>query len=592
MATSLWLGRPSFGQITIFDDHQVNDPNGPNGTPGDEDDDNPFTGTYKAQFEPWIAAHPLLPGIVFGAWNDYTNGQNDRSDGFGTTNLAVSEPPPWSDELVSQIEPIGQWLAAEYDPGCAIGGNGMFYQCGIESLAGNPVYFARSATGSGTTGWAVAHIPDNVIEPPDAVGRDTPRMSADWSTEDHRKNRVYLHWTRQSYNWQIVASQDPNLGEGWLTDPNHPQYVIGEGVGQFVAQAPVSAIGPNGQLYIAWIAHLDDLNRANILVNSTANPFPAGWPGVLPERFTATPRANFDSIGYGPTVDRTNLDVLLSWPAIAVDTSGYSSGNVYVAWVEEDTDPNTPNFVYVSVSEDEGHTWGLPVRVNWDAPGSSLQWMPSIAVDVKGRVGVMWHDTRAWQPPEFFRSPYDVYFAYSLDGGQTWSTNHRVTEQDSDPRSPGNPDIRIGEYNAMAASGESFYLIWQDLRRWNPNEAEASQAGDIFATRIDVTAGADVDGDGDVDLAGDYPVFQSCFSGPNNRFRAGCGNADFDADGDVDLSDFLLFEKLLSGDGNRARVGVGNAEPFTDDGGNTWYTRADVREGLRTYCVRNGILFR
>ena len=92
--------------------------------------------------------------------------------------------------------------------------------------------------------------------------------------------------------------------------------------------------------------------------------------------------------------------------------------------------------------------------------------------------------------------------------------------------------------------------------------------------------------------AGGYVLFQSCFSGSGNPFPPGCGNADFDADGDVDLGDYIIFQLYVSGSGNCVCGSEGSEEPFSDDGGLSWYTRADVRERLRLYCERNGILFR
>ncbi|MEM1424060.1 MAG: DUF5060 domain-containing protein [Planctomycetota bacterium] len=61
----------------------------------------------------------------------------------------------------------------------------------------------------------------------------------------------------------------------------------------------------------------------------------------------------------------------------------------------------------------------------------------------------------------------------------------------------------------------------------------------VLIERIDACAGADFDGDGDVDL-GDFGVFGGAFgsrSGDDNYD----GRADFDGDGDVDLGDFGVF---------------------------------------------------
>jgi len=65
-----------------------------------------------------------------------------------------------------------------------------------------------------------------------------------------------------------------------------------------------------------------------------------------------------------------------------------------------------------------------------------------------------------------------------------------------------------------------------------------------------VAAGpADFDHDGDVDLS-DFTVFQLCFGGANNPPAATCPpgvDADCDSDGDVDLADFLIFQQNFTG---------------------------------------------
>lgn len=58
---------------------------------------------------------------------------------------------------------------------------------------------------------------------------------------------------------------------------------------------------------------------------------------------------------------------------------------------------------------------------------------------------------------------------------------------------------------------------------------------------------ADFECDGDVDLT-DFGHFQACFNGPNRPSAAGCSaDADFDNDVDVDLSDFSVFQSCFNG---------------------------------------------
>src|SRR5262249_10306646 len=84
------------------------------------------------------------------------------------------------------------------------------------------------------------------------------------------------------------------------------------------------------------------------------------------------------------------------------------SGQVWVA-VDKATGP-TAGWVYAlcsvvrpgvdsldvmfARSTDGGQSWSVPVRVNDDAPGASLQWFRTMSVAPNGRIDVVWNDTR------------------------------------------------------------------------------------------------------------------------------------------------------------------------------------------------------
>jgi hypothetical protein len=56
----------------------------------------------------------------------------------------------------------------------------------------------------------------------------------------------------------------------------------------------------------------------------------------------------------------------------------------------------------------------------------------------------------------------------------------------------------------------------------------------------------DFDGDGEVDLS-DFVIFEACVTGPGETPADCCEQRDLDADGDSDLADFAVFQQSISG---------------------------------------------
>lgn len=87
-----------------------------------------------------------------------------------------------------------------------------------------------------------------------------------------------------------------------------------------------------------------------------------------------------------------------------------------------------------------------------------------------------------------------------------------------------------------------YYRVASGSLAWPP---AARASGVFFDTRP--PAVADFDRDGDADLS-DLTVFQLCFNGPNNPPIEVCPfDADFDNDTDVDLVDFVAFHACYNG---------------------------------------------
>src|SRR5262245_50688094 len=78
-------------------------------------------------------------------------------------------------------------------------------------------------------------------------------------------------------------------------------------------------------------------------------------------------------------------------------------------------------------SSDAGKTWSQPTTVDDDVPPRANNgpdaFMPAVAVNRDGVVGVSWYDRR----DNADNQGYTVRFAASLDGGTSWSPSVRVS---------------------------------------------------------------------------------------------------------------------------------------------------------------------
>ncbi len=133
---------------------------------------------------------------------------------------------------------------------------------------------------------------------------------------------------------------------------------------------------------------------------------------------------------------------------IAVDPgSAAFKDRLYVAWADVRSGRAQ---VMLSYSTDKGATWADPQVVSDDAaalkPGQKPnEFMPTLAVNREGVVGVLWYDRR--DNPD--NTSFYVRFTASLDGGESWAPSVRVSTA---PKTAGDPKETIA---LMAAQFDS-----------------------------------------------------------------------------------------------------------------------------------------
>ena len=109
---------------------------------------------------------------------------------------------------------------------------------------------------------------------------------------------------------------------------------------------------------------------------------------------------------------------------------------VSVVW--EDSRQGNPEIFYKH-STDGGSNWSADTRLTNTSANSNN---PSVAI-AGSVVHVIWEDSPEVQP--------EIYYQRSTDGGTTWETETRLTN-----------DQNVSEYPSLAVSGSVLHTVWSD----------------------------------------------------------------------------------------------------------------------------------
>jgi len=276
------------------------------------------------------------------------------------------------------------------------------------------------------------------------IGLRLPRQQdKEWVTADitHSpyRNQIYTAWTEfDSYgsthpadSSRIRFSRSTDGGETWseaITLSDHGGNCIDNGG---TTEGAVPAVGPNGEIYVAWSGPL------GIVLDRS---FDGGKTFGI-DRPVASHYG-----GWAQQVD--GLQRANGMPVTGCDISNSPHrGTVYVLWSDR---RNGDIDIFITRSSNHGETWSEPLRVNDDNSGRD-QFFPWLAIDpVTGGVYVVFYDRRNTQGDWT-----EVTVAFSHDGGQNFE-NRRVDEQAFDPER----QYFLGDYINIAAYNGRVHPIW------------------------------------------------------------------------------------------------------------------------------------
>jgi hypothetical protein len=274
-----------------------------------------------------------------------------------------------------------------------------------------------------------------------------------WAIHNPFNNEIYVSWTEfDRYNQvpfgyqvtnadssRILFSKSTDGGINW----SFPQK-INDASGDCVdsdnsTEGAVPAIGPNGEVYVAW-----SFNNKIILNKSIDN----GNTWLTKNVVAATQYGGWDiSV---PGFNRTN-----GMPVTACDISNsIHKGNVYINYSDTLNGANNTD-VFIVKSTDGGSTFSQPIKVNNDN-GIAHQFLNWMSVDpVTGFIYVLFYDRRNFAVNS---THTDLFMAISKDGGETFN-NQKV----NDSFFVSNDNIFAGDYINITAYNGYVNCIWTEL---------------------------------------------------------------------------------------------------------------------------------
>ena len=311
------------------------------------------------------------------------------------------------------------------DPACAFGDNGSahFSIISIERSRKSVQILKAYYSNDGGKTWTASKLPGGST---DSIDREF--MVAD-TTNGTQRGRVYIHAQLPIYN--VDGSRSKGLVvyrslDGGKTYERPVQRVAAD---RNLSLLPGNAVVLSDGTFVAIFAqHAYDKRNDGY---PTGEPKPASQPNGNIKVVTSSNGG--DSLDKVLDVSdmysdwRTEVGSMLPRLAADIFTTAFRD-RLYAVWADGRVGGRTQ--VFLSYSTDKGKTWSKPRIVNDDRlPRNGVlersTAMPSVAVNKDGIVGVTWHDRRNSTNDV----DYEVRFAASFDGGQTFTKSVKVSEK-------------------------------------------------------------------------------------------------------------------------------------------------------------------
>lgn len=433
----------------------------------------------QLQNEEQVWVSPTDSNIVIALWRDFRLGYRQVAVGRST-----DAGDTWVDSLVTRTR-----FSRQSDPCVDVDADGNFFLCFLDYGEGASTLTVIKSEDKGiswgypmTTGSNMDAFEDKQFITVDRTGGPYDgNLYMAWARFPNAADGDTIMFTRlpkDSYVFDIKYEIGPPpdmsyCGYDWSS------------AGQFAQPL----VGSDGAVYVFWNGYDLDSNTCNIYYNITmTKSTDAGETMSAPVSVIRT-SGNYGNVDGG-------LDVYNA-PIGAVDIfGGPFNGNIYISYANMDT-LNTVFYDYnieFIKSSDGGNTWSEPIFVNDDFIGYGAQFdqfHPWLYCNQEGTLIIIFYDQRQ---DTLAHKDFDVYAAYSFDGGETFTSNHRITEVstnpfyikkvEADPEKGGSRAGKIAEYIGVTAYYDHINAVWTDGRNMNQEVWGANWVTPILEPRL------------------------------------------------------------------------------------------------------------
>ncbi len=283
--------------------------------------------------------------------------------------------------------------------------------------------------------------------------QDKEWVAIDWS-HGSRGNWIYCTWTQfdnygSSNNFDssnILFARSTNGGDNWV-GVTRINTLGGDCIDEDnTVEGAVPAVGPNGEVYVAWAGPKIRNSQFGIFFDKSTN---GGITWLSTDIYVADQPGGWDYMISG--LQRCN-----GLPITCCDVSnGPYRGNIYINWTDEAGAAD--HDVKIAKSTNGGLNWSAPIRVNND-PAGKEQFLTWMTVDqVTGYLYVIFYDRRNRS-----NNLTDVFLARSTNGGASF-----VNTQVSDTAFLPTSSVFFGDYNNITAHNGKVRPIWTRLHSGN-----------------------------------------------------------------------------------------------------------------------------